>query len=103
MRTFLLGIILLYQRLISPWLPTCCRFYPSCSEYAAQAVQMYGPVQGGSLALWRILRCHPLARGGLDPVPQPQVEQPGPRAREPRSDPGILLGSDSEPSMHKSR
>ena len=58
-----------YKRFISPLLPPACRFVPTCSEYAAEAIGKYGIVKGSALALWRLLRCHPLCRGGHDPVP----------------------------------
>jgi putative membrane protein insertion efficiency factor len=58
-----------YKRLVSPALPASCRFVPTCSEYAAEAVLRYGLLRGGAIALWRLLRCHPLAHGGHDPVP----------------------------------
>lgn len=59
-----------YQRLISPLLgPRCC-YYPSCSQYASEAIKIHGPVYGLWLALKRISRCHPLAEGGHDPVPE---------------------------------
>jgi uncharacterized protein len=58
-----------YQRRISPYTPPSCRFCPSCSEYAAQAVTRYGLVYGGWLAVRRLLRCHPFHPGGVDPVP----------------------------------
>ena len=59
-----------YKRWISPQLPSACRFVPSCSEYAAEAVVRHGALRGGLLALWRLLRCHPLGGRGLDPVPE---------------------------------
>jgi len=59
-----------YQRFVSPLLPPRCRFYPTCSEYALQAIALYGPVRGLGKALWRLLRCHPLSRGGVD-LPTP--------------------------------
>lgn len=68
-RTFLIGLIRLYQELISPWLGPRCRFYPSCSEYAIQALRAYGIVKGLMLAVRRLVRCHPLNPGGFDPVP----------------------------------
>lgn len=58
-----------YQKWISPALPPSCRFYPSCSEYACQAIEKYGVVRGGWLGLRRISRCHPFNPGGFDPVP----------------------------------
>ncbi|MDR2801201.1 MAG: membrane protein insertion efficiency factor YidD [Desulfovibrio sp.] len=61
--------IRLYRSFVSPLLPPCCRFYPSCSEYAEEAILRHGPVRGGMLAAWRILRCCPLTKGGYDPVP----------------------------------
>jgi hypothetical protein len=67
-RLFILPIVL-YQRLLSPLLPQSCRFYPPCSEYARQAILKYGPLRGGWLAIKRITRCHPLSKGGYDPLP----------------------------------
>jgi uncharacterized protein len=57
-----------YQRLFSPALGERCRYYPSCSTYAVQAVESYGILRGLVLAVWRVLRCNPLSRGGVDPV-----------------------------------
>ena len=64
-----LASIRFYKRFISPLLPPACRFTPSCSEYAMEAIAKYGLVKGGGLALWRLLRCQPLCKGGYDPVP----------------------------------
>jgi putative membrane protein insertion efficiency factor len=61
-------LIRAYQVCISPFLNPCCRFYPSCSEYAITAVRRHGPFQGSFLALRRLLRCHPWHPGGFDPV-----------------------------------
>ncbi|MCD6586772.1 MAG: membrane protein insertion efficiency factor YidD [Desulfobacteraceae bacterium] len=58
-----------YQLILSPVLGPACRFYPSCSEYAIEAVSRYGASKGGYLALRRVLRCHPFNPGGIDPVP----------------------------------
>jgi len=73
MRSFpkraLLGAIRFYRRHISPMFPPCCRFTPTCSAYALEAVEKYGALRGGFLALKRILRCHPFHPGGYDPVP----------------------------------
>jgi uncharacterized protein len=65
----LTGTIRVYQRLISPMLPPACRFTPTCSEYALQAIQSRGVRAGGSLALRRLARCHPWGGSGYDPVP----------------------------------
>jgi len=69
MKTFLLFLIRCYQIILSPLLPRVCRFEPSCSQYACQAIVKYGVMKGGYLALCRILRCHPFHPGGVDPVP----------------------------------
>ena len=58
-----------YRALISPLLPASCRFYPSCSAYAEEALRRHGAVKGSALAARRLLRCHPLHEGGIDPVP----------------------------------
>ena len=58
-----------YKRWISPALPPACRYVPSCSEYAAEAVARYGALRGGLLAAWRLIRCNPFVKGGFDPVP----------------------------------
>ena len=65
----LLGAIRFYRRHISPMFPPCCRFTPTCSAYALEAVEKYGALKGGFLALKRILKCHPFHPGGYDPVP----------------------------------
>lgn len=65
----LICLIIFYQRAISPMFPPCCRFVPTCSAYALEAVRRYGPFKGGYLAVRRILRCHPFNPGGYDPVP----------------------------------
>ena len=57
-----------YKLAISPWLPPACRFTPSCSEYAAEAIEQYGVLRGGLKTLMRLLRCQPLHRGGFDPL-----------------------------------
>lgn len=58
-----------YQKVLSPLNPPVCRFHPSCSEYARQAVERYGAVRGGWLAVRRLVRCHPFHPGGYDPIP----------------------------------
>ena len=68
MRAIAILPIRLYQRLISPVLGSRCKYYPSCSEYAAQAISRFGILRGLVLAGWRLLRCNPWSRGGFDPV-----------------------------------
>lgn len=63
------GPIRFYQLAISPMTPSVCRYYPSCSNYAIEAIDKYGALKGGWLAIRRILRCHPFRPGGFDPVP----------------------------------
>ena len=69
MKRVLLSAIRFYQRNISPLRPPCCRFIPTCSQYALEAVEKYGAVKGTFLATKRILRCNPFHKGGYDPVP----------------------------------
>jgi putative membrane protein insertion efficiency factor len=69
MKTILIFAIRLYQKFISPLLPPSCRFYPSCSEYARQALAKFGAMKGSWLATKRLLRCHPYHEGGFDPLP----------------------------------
>ncbi|MBF0170313.1 MAG: membrane protein insertion efficiency factor YidD [Nitrospinae bacterium] len=65
----LLVLLRFYKRFVSPALPPACRFHPTCSEYAAEAVDRHGPIRGGVLATWRLFRCNPFFKGGVDPVP----------------------------------
>lgn len=69
-----IGMIALYRRAVSPLLGPRCRFVPSCSEYAAMAIEQHGLVHGGWLAVRRLLRCHPFSPGGFDLVPKPTKE-----------------------------
>ena len=70
MKTIFLALIRFYRKYISPCKPPCCRFVPTCSEYAYEAISKYGALKGGLLALWRLLRCNPFNNGGIfDPVP----------------------------------
>lgn len=59
-----------YQRVISPLTPPSCRYHPSCSSYAIDAIKVHGPFKGPVLSTWRLLRCNPWTKGGLDPVPE---------------------------------
>lgn len=69
--------IRVYQRTVSPLLGSRCRYYPSCSEYAAQAIARFGILRGLVLAGWRLLRCNPWSAGGLDPVEGQRLFKPG--------------------------
>jgi hypothetical protein len=68
-KRFLITLIHAYQRAISPRLGASCRFLPTCSHYAIEAIEIHGAFKGSLLAVWRILRCNPLSKGGFDPVP----------------------------------
>jgi putative membrane protein insertion efficiency factor len=68
MKRAVLALLRVYKRIISPMLRPSCRYVPTCSEYAGDAVQHYGVVRGGAKAVLRLLRCHPLASGGFDPA-----------------------------------
>jgi putative membrane protein insertion efficiency factor len=67
-KAILIALIRLYQKAVSPLLVPACRFHPSCSEYAVQAIAVYGPLRGLLKAAWRVLRCNPYSKGGFDPV-----------------------------------
>ncbi len=69
MRRLLTFVIKLYKLVVSPLLPPACRFLPTCSDYAVEAVEKHGALKGSYLALRRMLKCHPLREGGYDPVP----------------------------------
>ena len=89
MKRLCMALIRFYQRTLSRLKPyPTCRFTPTCSQYALEAVQEHGACKGLLLALWRILRCNPFCKGGYDPVPRRQQGLPGGpthrRAREPR-------------------
>jgi uncharacterized protein len=70
MKTICLFLVRAYQTLLGPFLGGNCRFYPSCSQYAAEAIERFGARRGSSLALRRLLRCHPFSPGGVDLVPE---------------------------------
>jgi uncharacterized protein len=67
-RPLAVGVLRVYQRAISPALPRRCKYHPTCSQYAVEAVRGYGLLRGSVLASWRLLRCNPLSHGGFDPV-----------------------------------
>jgi len=66
----LLALIRAYQYVLSPWVGGGCRFWPTCSEYAREAIEQYGPLKGSWMMGTRLVRCHPYGRGGVDPVPE---------------------------------
>ncbi len=72
MKKVFLVLISIYQRFVSPLLPPTCRYTPTCSDYAKEAIERFGVFKGSWLATKRILRCHPLAKGGFDPVEKEQ-------------------------------
>ena len=84
MKKLLLAMIRFYRRNISPLKPPCCRFIPTCSEYAMQALAVHGLVKGLILTVWRLLRCQPFAKFGYDPVPE-KGKWVNPERRLPRS------------------
>lgn len=69
MKGLLVGAIRIYQRFISPGIPPHCIHFPTCSQYAVEAITKHGAMKGTGLSLWRLLRCHPYSEGGYDPVP----------------------------------
>ncbi|MCV6615822.1 MAG: membrane protein insertion efficiency factor YidD [Cellvibrionaceae bacterium] len=75
MKPLLLGLIRAYQYLASPWVGNQCRFYPSCSHYAYEAIQTHGSLKGSWLTIVRLGKCHPWHPGGIDPVPKPSTHQ----------------------------
>ncbi len=75
LRRVLVVPIRAYRRFVSPLLPHACRFYPSCSQYALEAVEKHGALRGGWLAARRLLKCQPFHPGGYDPVPEPRPKK----------------------------
>jgi uncharacterized protein len=87
-RAALIGGIRLYQATLSGAFGSQCRFYPSCSHYAADAIRTYGAARGSAMAVWRILRCQPFGRGGFEPV--------SPRRGTPDAYDKVILGARSD-------
>ena len=84
-KTAMLSLLRTYKWAVSPFLPMSCRYVPSCSEYAMEAVERYGVLRGALMAGWRLLRCHPFVRGGYDPVVKAAP------AKSPRQDSGFAV------------
>lgn len=87
-RAVLLAMLRGYKWAVSPLFPPSCRYVPTCSEYAAEAVERHGALRGSAMAVWRVLRCHPFVRGGYDPVPNRVAADrvaPGVHARDGRA------------------
>ncbi len=97
--TLLIGIIRLYKRWLSPMLPNSCRFQPTCSSYAIEALQRHGALRGSVMAIKRIGRCHPLHPGGFDPVPErreAEAEGNALRSREAEAEGNALRAREAE-------
>ena len=73
----LIGLVKLYRIAVSPWLGANCRYLPTCSSYAIEAINLHGALKGSALSVWRLLRCHPFAKGGYDPVPNSEGPEQG--------------------------
>lgn len=72
----MLKLLRFYQKNISPMKRPCCKYIPTCSNYAIQAIERFGPLKGTALAAFRVLRCNPFSRGGYDPVPEKKHSPP---------------------------
>ena len=94
MKRLLIGLVKAYRLLLSPWLGQACRFEPTCSAYAIEALERHGAAAGSYLTLRRLVRCQPWCQGGHDPVP-PRQER---RAGEPRALFSCLFSDDKKPS-----
>lgn len=98
--TGLTGLIRGYQLIVSPWFAPTCRYYPSCSQYAIEAVKTQGPLRGIALAGWRLLRCNPWSSGGVDHVPARRPKPDRADRHVPESDvpPAVETSHDSHSS-----
>jgi putative membrane protein insertion efficiency factor len=96
MKLLLIAPIKLYQLVVAPWMPNCCRFSPSCSHYAVGALQRHGALRGSWLAVRRILRCQPFCEPGWDPVPEPRAaeRQPNEAVRVSHDRAGVAVGAE---------
>ncbi len=83
MKRILISLIRCYQVCISRFTAAHCRFTPTCSAYAIEAIELHGALKGSALAAWRILRCNPFCRGGYDPVPEPSRKRRGDKGGSP--------------------
>lgn len=90
MKRILIALIKFYRKHISPHTPPACRFYPTCSQYAMEAIERFGAFKGTGLAIWRILRCGPWTPGGYDPVPEKKVKDKKKKKSETQNSPEIL-------------
>ncbi|MCI1981815.1 MAG: membrane protein insertion efficiency factor YidD [Oscillospiraceae bacterium] len=77
MKRLLILAVRFYQKAVSPYKKPCCKYYPTCSNYAIQAIERFGALKGSLLALYRLLRCNPFSRGGYDPVPEKRERRSG--------------------------
>lgn len=75
MKKILIALVRFYQVAISAHRPACCKYSPTCSAYAVEALEVHGALKGSALAIWRILRCNPFSRGGYDPVPEKKIKK----------------------------
>jgi uncharacterized protein len=90
MKTIALAILRFYKRWISPSLRPSCRYVPTCSDYAMEAIERFGTLRGGAMAAWRLLRCHPFVNGGYDPVVRHEIYAPANLAPSRNPDPSLI-------------
>ena len=98
MKWYILLMLRGYKAIISPMLPNACRFVPTCSEYATEAIERYGAIRGGFIAISRLLRCHPFSPGGYDPVILPEHPAGTPAVRPVSTANPVWCGHSSPPS-----